>query len=233
MALKASVPAAKMAKKESAPVFSPEEGEGSGEEYELMPHEELASLRDQLRKLKSLPAEAGGHAQASFEELSRKMDRLIEIFTEAEHELKIEEGAVSFKEKMAPLVSKMDKVLEQNSEIAEGVVALADILTEIKDKLEVGVIYRPEKGEQVGRPQRIAAPPRQQMPGMMPPPPGQLPPIMPRQGMMPPGMPGQAPGMMPPGMQGQMQPGMMPPPPRPMAPLPGAYPQPPRKKGLF
>jgi hypothetical protein len=206
MALKASGP---LKPKRTAPVYS-STGGTVDEDYELMPHKELASLRDQLRKLKSMPVEAGMHTGASFEELTKRMDRLIEIFTEAEHQLKLEEGAVSFKEKMAPFSARLDKVLEQNSEIAEGVVALADILTEIKEKLEVGVIYRPEKGEKREEPEQIRAPPRQ-----MPSPPGGMPPM---------------PGGMPPMPEDMSFPEGMPPPPGPM---PGAYPLPPKKKGLF
>ena len=187
--------------------------EGPEDEYELLPHKEVLELREQLRKLKSLPAESGKHATVAYDELSKKMDRLIEIFTEAEHQLKVEEGAVSFKEKMAPIVQKMDKVLEQNSEIAEGVVALADILNEIKDKIEVGVMYRPAKGEAPGPlppgPMLPPGPPPGAPPGPMPPP--KMPPL---------------PGGMPP-------PGPPPPPPGGPPPLPRAMPPPPKKRKFF
>ena len=80
MALKASGP---LRAKRKAPVFSPEGGTGTEEDYELLPHKELASLRDQLRKLKSLPPESGRRAEATLGELTNRIDRLIEIFTEA------------------------------------------------------------------------------------------------------------------------------------------------------
>ena len=190
------------------PVYSPEGEAGSEEEYELMPHKEISELRDELRRVKSMPPEAGKRGEMSYQELIKRMDRLIEIFTEAEHQLKIEEGAVSFKEKMAPLVTKMDKVLEQNSEIAEGVVALADILNEIKDKIEVGVVYKPERESS---PEGMRPMPAQQMPPMGMPPMAE--------------MSGEFPPMGPPPM-----PGMMPPPPMPRAPAPGPYPAPPRRR---
>ena len=100
------------------------------DEYELLPHKDIVELREELRKLKSLPPEAGSHAESSYEELSQRMDNLIEIFDNAEKSLKVEDGAMSFKEKMAPFTEKLDKVLEQNSEIAEGIVALSDMVKE-------------------------------------------------------------------------------------------------------
>ena len=207
------------------------------DEYELMPHKEIVELREELRQMKSLPAGAGSHAESSYEELTKKMDRLIEIFEEAEKSVKVEEGAMSFKEKMAPFAEKVNKVLEQNSEIAEGIVALADLMSEIKDKLEVGVIYKEKGAERVSIPR-----PKPAMPGPAGmPPPGPAPgmPPLPRPGPMP--APGAgappplprlgAPMPPPPGMA--PRPGPMPPPPPPpggMPPLPAA---PKKKKGLF
>ncbi len=197
------------------------------EEYELLPHKDIVELREELRKLKSLPPEAGRHAEASFEELTKKMDRLTEVFEEAEKTIKIEEGAATFKEKMTPIVEKMNTILKQNSEIAEGIVALADIMNEIKDKLEVGVIYKAKEVDKI-RTEPIFGPAH-----TMPPGPGAP---MPPSGMPPP-MPRPFPTAAPPG-------GLPPPPlPRPGAPIPPPGPAPgpmplpptapPRKKGLL
>jgi hypothetical protein len=205
------------------------------EEYELLPHKEIIELREELRKARSLPSGAGKQATASYDALTSKMDRLIDIFEEAEKTVSVEEGAATWKDKMAPFVEKMNKILEQNSEIAEGIVALADIMNEIKDKLEVGVIYKAKEAEKVKTepiptPPRAPAPPR--MPGPMPPPGAQMPGPMPT-----PARPG-APMPPPPGGA----PGMPPPLPRPGAPMPplgppraGPMPPPPapKKRGLF
>jgi hypothetical protein len=198
------------------------------EEYELLPHKEIVELKDELRRLKSLPPEAGKHAEVSYDILTKKMDRLIEIFEEAEKSVEVEEGAVTFKERMAPFMDKMNKILEQNSEIAEGIVALADIMNEIKDKLEVGVIYKAKEAEKAHpEPEHKPAPPL--MPSGMPPPrpAGPMPP--PRMGMPPPPGAPKPTGMAPPPLP---RPGA--PLPRPgAAPAPGPMPPPPKKKGLF
>lgn len=225
----------KTAKKSSSDKSVPEEP--IEEEYELLPHKEIVELKDELRKLKSLPPEAGKHAEVSYDILTKKMNRLIEIFEEAEKSVEVEEGAVTFKERMAPFTEKMNKILEQNSEIAEGIVALADIMNEIKDKLEIGVIYKAKDVEKVHtEPVHRPAPPP--MPaGPMPP--GHAGPMLPPKigGPMPPPTPGKMPTGMPPLRPGAPKPvGMAPPPlPRPGAPLPspGPMPPPPKKKGIF
>jgi len=214
------------------------------EEYELLPHKDIVELREELRKLKSMPPEAGKHAEASYEELTEKMDNLLEIFKEAERTIGVEEGAATFKEKMAPIVEKMNKILQQNSEIAEGIVALADIMNEIKDKLEVGVIYKAKEAERMKREEEEPEEkgPMFGPPGMPPMPRGPGGP-MPTPGVPPP----PPPGAPPPRGPGAPPPGGMPPPlPRPGAPMPpppGAAPRPgpmppppgapPKKKGLF
>ena len=104
-------------------------------EYELIPHKEIRELKEELQKLREFPAGPGTKLQISLDELSKKTDRMIEIFDEAFHEITTEEGGLSFKEKMQPLTDKMNKVLEQNAEIASGIVALADIMTELKGQL--------------------------------------------------------------------------------------------------
>ena len=112
------------------------EREEYGEEYELMPHKEILELRDELHKLKIRPNEKT--LQLSMVELSAKVDKLIDIFSEAMHEIRIEEGGLTFQDKMKPMVDRMDKILEQNSQIAEGVVAIADLVNELKDILPSG-----------------------------------------------------------------------------------------------
>jgi hypothetical protein len=213
------------------------------EEYELLPHREIVELWEELRKVRSLPAGAGRKAEATYEALTSKMDRLIEIFEEAEKTVSVEEGAATWKDKMAPFVEKMNKILEQNSEIAEGIVALADIMNEIKDKLEVGVIYKAKEAEKIVT-KPIPTLPRPAAPHFAPPgAPGPMPPLgAPRPGPAPgpmpmPARPG-APMPPPPGAA----PGMPPPLPRPGAPMPppgapkpGPMPAPPapKKRGLF
>jgi len=98
------------------------------EEYELLPHKEIEELKDELRKLKEFEITPSKKMHVTMIELNHKLDKLITIFEDAMHEVRVEEGGLSFAEKMKPVVSKMNKILEQNSEIASGILAVADML---------------------------------------------------------------------------------------------------------
>jgi len=159
---------AEISKKKTEPVPFDEE---EGEEYELLSHREIVDLRDELRKLKLHPTERT--LQLTMAELAGKVDKLIDIFGEALHEIRIEEGGLTFQDKMKPLVDRMDKILEQNSQIAEGVVAIADLVSELKDMMG-------------GAPAPARALPS--IGAGMPPPPG---PAALQPGVPPPGAPGE------------------------------------------
>ncbi len=104
-------------------------------DYELLPHKEIEDLRQELKKLKGFDSAPGKNLQVSIVELNKKIDKLIAIFEEAMHEVKLEEGGLSFKEKMSPIVDRMQKILEQNSEIADGIVTIGDMIKELKESL--------------------------------------------------------------------------------------------------
>jgi hypothetical protein len=195
-------------KKSDVPI-SPSE-EDNEEEYELLPHKEITELKDELRRMRSMPTGAGKDIELG--DLSDKIDKLIAIFTDAMHQMKIEEGGLSFQEKMRPVTEKMNKILEQNSEIAEGIVALADIMNEVKDVVEEKLKPTPKLG--TSRNNFSQQPSMGPVPGM--PPMGGSP--MPDFGPMP-----------------EIRSGApIPPPPRQMA--AGGFPPvppPPRKVGLF
>ena len=106
------------------------------DEYELLPHKEIEDLKDELAKLKEFEIAPSKKLQVSLLELNTKLDKLITIFEDATHEMRVEEGGLSFTEKMKPLLEKMNKILEQNSEIASGILALADMVKELKEGKE-------------------------------------------------------------------------------------------------
>jgi len=166
------------------------------EEYELLPHREIEDLKDELRKLKEFEITPTKKLRISLIELNKKLDKLLQIFDEARHEIRTEEVGLGFKEKMKPLMEKMETLQEQQADIAEGMVALADIVkgmkSEEKPKLEPtpemppGMHPRP-----VGPPSSTMGPPRPPgMPSGFPPRPPAGPPPRPGAPMPPrPGMP--------------------------------------------
>lgn len=161
------------------------------DEYELIPHKEIVELKDELKKLHDNPPTPNKHLQISMDDLAKKIDNLVNVFEKAMHTMTEDEGGATFKERMQPILHRMDKVLEQNAQIADGIVALADLVAELKENSEAHQQHNP------GSLSRTMPPP----PGSMPSPPGEFPP----------------PPAFPPPPQGSPHPplsGMPPPPPR-------------------
>jgi len=102
------------------------------EEYELLPHKEIEELKDELAKLKEFEITPTKKLRVSLVELNSKLDKLLDIFEDAMRQVQVEEGGMTFQEKMKPIIEKMNKVLDQNSQIAEGIVTIADMLKEKK-----------------------------------------------------------------------------------------------------
>ena len=164
-------------------------------DYELVPFKEIDSLKRELNKLKEFPVPSAKKLSIGMEDLAVKLDRMTSIMEEAAHMVKVDEGGLSFEEKMRPLINKMNKVLDQNAEIAKGILAVADLVNSVSEKVE-----KLESKEPLMPKPRITE--------SMPPPPGAMPPP----GNMPP-----PPETAPEGMPPPPPPGAMPPPPEPAA----------------
>ncbi len=152
----------------------------SDDNYELVPYREIQDLKDELRRLKDVPIPSTKKLQVTMDDLASKVDRITAIFEEAGHQIQVEEGGLTFQEKMKPLLEKMNKVLEQNSEIAKGIVAVADLINELKNRMEEGFTVKKEEslpsGDTMFRPEPdfktfapLSPPPRMGAP-MSPPP---------------------------------------------------------------
>ncbi len=103
------------------------------DDYELLPHEEIIKLKREIEKLKSDPTKNPGALADSMESLSTSMDSLLDVFKVAAEEMKLDEhDAEMMADRITPLMQKIDRVLEQNEKIARGIVAIADMIEEIK-----------------------------------------------------------------------------------------------------
>lgn len=142
------------------------------EEYELMPHKKIEALKKEVEELKK--GTASPEMQGSIQSLSDSINDLLGLFREASRDLNLEKAAESSVEaRVDQIVEKLDQVIDQNGKIAEGIVAVADMVTNIKEK-------------------KVAP-----MPGV-PPRLGSMPLRMAPKGPMPGGPPPMAPGPMPP-----------------------------------
>lgn len=100
------------------------------EDYEIIPLKEVKKLKDEIERLKKEKAGSPAFAISNtLERLASSLEKLFQLFevaaTEIEKE-KIEEK--SFEEKMQPVLDKMQVLDDQNHDIAEGILALADII---------------------------------------------------------------------------------------------------------
>ncbi|MFH1850194.1 MAG: hypothetical protein ABH879_08520 [archaeon] len=155
------------------------------DEYELTPHKQLEQLKKEVEELRKNPfgKNSGSHDMLSaVEKLTRSIDQMNGIFKGAVHELK--EGSREEKaEKRDPLSKKLDKLIDQNKKIAEGIISVAKMLSEGKIQHEPAPVY----GMPRSRPPEIDFPEQEDImpavppgyPGFSPqmraPPPGPIP----------------------------------------------------------
>ena len=101
-------------------------------EYEILPHTELDYLRHEVEKLKRNPL---GDAQASMSlldamnKLNMNVVKLVEIFTSANEEMVRTFHETSTQEQIR-------KMLEQNEKLAKGIVAVAELVKDLENKIE-------------------------------------------------------------------------------------------------
>jgi hypothetical protein len=201
--------------------------------YEIMPYKEIVELKKQIAELQRRTGDTSSkELLQSMASLTKSMNNMLNLFSSAAEEMKLEEKTESeLSQKVAPLIEKVDNLEKQNKTIAEGLVAVADMMKDIKEG------RKPERKPETRPTPKIPEPSFDEFPPLEPPkPPGPLPRAPPRP--MPP--PGAAPpGAIPPGPPPMPPPGAVPPggpmPPPPdlaeLPPLPTL--EEPKKKGGF
>lgn len=110
------------------------------EEYELMPHNEIIELRKELDKLKKNPLGKGKSAENLLDAISTLNDSinsLIYVFQHATESLKEEQYHKTERDDtdIHPLITKMNQLIDQNKEIAEGIVSVAEIVKREKKEI--------------------------------------------------------------------------------------------------
>jgi hypothetical protein len=102
---------------------------------ELLSENDVLKLRQEVKMLKrqlGVQDHTSGH-HGDVSELTGAIKSLNSIFSEAAQELKIDtHDAVLVAEKLDKILSRLEKVEIQNEKIAKGIVALADMLEEVK-----------------------------------------------------------------------------------------------------
>ena len=104
------------------------------DDYELLPHKDIIELKKELEKLKKGPTP---ESRDQMEKLTDSINNLLNLFKEASSQMHLEEQEGNLvSEKLGPIEEKLDQILDQNQKIAEGIVALADLIKEMKEEKE-------------------------------------------------------------------------------------------------
>lgn len=103
------------------------------DEYELLPKEEIDNLKKEIERLKKSPfgeAKEAENLLDAINNLNANIRKLIEIFTNAQAELESH-----YLESGSPAEDLKD-IKEQNEQIAQGILAVADMVKETNEKIE-------------------------------------------------------------------------------------------------
>lgn len=218
------------------------------EEYEIMPHRTIENIKKELEELKlkaaSKEAVSNEEFKKSLDNLSVSINGLMNLFKQATEEMKVEEETdQELKEKIGPLIKKMENLEAENKSIAKAILAVADLVEERVPKqapqprmrpIPPPKIIQPQAPRHSFEPQSLDAPTFGAAPKPMPVPPAQAPMPAPQAPPIPPAAPPLPQAPMPKHPQ-ELPP--LPPGPRPphlaSGPLPPIGPPPaPEKKGL-
>jgi len=116
------------------------------EPYDLMPHREIVELKKQVQELKAKPNKSDSNKVVnSIDSLTKSMDSMLKLFTEAAEELKIDEKESG--NNLNSINEKLDKIIEQNKTIAEGMVTVNDIIKNFTQKHPQPAMPKPPANE--------------------------------------------------------------------------------------
>jgi len=107
------------------------------DDFEIVPEKEVSNLKKEINKLKQDPlgeSEAGSKMYKTMDNLNESMTNMLNLFKIAADSMQQEEKEEVFlAEKIKPLFEKVDKVVEQNEKIAKALVAIADMIDDLKN----------------------------------------------------------------------------------------------------
>jgi len=209
------------------------------EDYEIVPLKRVLELEKNVKGIRSDPLGStaqGKEMVSSMRNLSKSMEGMVDLFRDAADSMKGEEAESELlSNKLDPLMEKLDKVIDQNTKIAKGILTVADMIKEDIEERKKIALKQPLPPGPIPPPRLHGmGPPPRPMPMPMP---GQRsPPPMSQDELLSPA-PGQAPAMgargpLPPQGSRPMPPPQGMPPPSGMPPPPGNIPPPPGGMGM-
>ena len=175
------------------------------EDYGVVPYKDISELKKQLEEMQDKKEISSRDLYDAVHKLSATMSDMLEVFGAAADQLKLEEKEYDAENKKHEvIIFKLDKLIDQNKTIAEGMVAIVGLVKEkfgkeepvfsqresgenmFKPKSEPNAFARPQPEwsqppESMSRMQAMTPPPLMSQQSIAPQPPdaGQLPPMEP------------------------------------------------------
>lgn len=101
------------------------------EEDEMVPYKDISDLKKELEGMKGRKDISVKELYDAVQRLAQTMTDMLEVFGAAAEQMKLEEQSYdSSAKKHEMIISKLDKVNEQNKTIAEGMVAIVEMVKE-------------------------------------------------------------------------------------------------------
>jgi hypothetical protein len=115
------------------------------DDYEIMPHREILELKKELEKLKRNPFGKNRSAEDlldAINNLDHSITRLIDVFEHAadklSEEIKPKEN-LQVQNDMKPIMNKIDLLVDQNKELAEGLISVVQMIRKEKRDVPKGI----------------------------------------------------------------------------------------------
>ena len=101
------------------------------EDFDLVPYKDISELKKELEGMQDKKDVSTKELYDAVHKLSNAMSDMLEVFGAAAGQLKLEEkGYEAETKKHETIISKLDKLIDQNKTIAEGMVAIVEMVKE-------------------------------------------------------------------------------------------------------
>lgn len=130
--------------------------------YEIMPYKEIIELKKQISELQKKTGDTSSkELLESMAALTKSMNSMLQLFSAAAEEMKLEEKTESeLTKQITPLIDKVNSLEEQNKTIAEGLVAVADMVKDLRgEKIRREREFRPTMSKEKLPEKKILPPP--------------------------------------------------------------------------
>lgn len=132
------------------------------DEEELVPYKDISDLKRELEGMKGKKDIPANDIHNAVQKLALTMTDMLEVFGAATEQMKLEEREYeSEARRHEMIISKLDKLIEQNKTIAEGMVAIVEMIKEkivAPAKEKEDSMYRPQKEEPLFKPKPLFKP---------------------------------------------------------------------------